>query len=527
MAMTETRHEAETEPAPSLGSDDAAPRPATGFSGLLGTGRHRSIGRLWVGTALVFLVVSGGVGGALGAERLKTSTYNVFGEKNFAQAMSLHGVSALFLFAIPVFIGLGTIVVPRQVGAKTIAFPRAAATAYWSYLLGGALVIVSYLINGGPFGGNEKGVDLFLVSLAMVIAALVLASVCIATTVLAVRVPGLTLARVPLFAWSMLVATTIWIASLGVLFGLLVLLYIDHRNRVFFYGGNFQIDKWLRWTMTQPQVYAFAIPVLGFAGDVVPVFARVRARMHGVQLAAIGAFAPLSFGAWTFLWVQQKPVHEFLFVVVSLSALLPLLAFAAGLADTVRRGRVRIGSPLLFAVAAVLMLLAGVAAGALRAIHSLQLAGTTTDSAIVHYALGAAAIAAIGAIHFWWPHVLTRPLREGLGLLTAALMLVGVIGLALPDVISGFLDEPLHSLITNPRDGVELLNGISFGGGVLLLLGVLAFVANLAVSLSRRGDDEHVADPWDGHSLEWVDDPRAVTVTSEAPLLDARDGAEV
>src|SRR5438270_9523736 len=111
MAMTETRPEVETPAATRTTAPSAGvPRPAGGLAGLLGTGRHRSIGRLWVGTALVFLVVSGGVGAALGAERLKPETYNVFDVNSFAQALSLHGVSGTFLFALPVFVGLGIIV---------------------------------------------------------------------------------------------------------------------------------------------------------------------------------------------------------------------------------------------------------------------------------------------------------------------------------------------------------------------------------------------------------------------------------
>src|SRR4051812_8395573 len=336
MAMTETRPEAETETAtPTTSANAGLPRPTGGLAGLLGTGRHRSIGRLWVGTSLVFLVVSGGVGIALGAERLKPETYNVFDVNSFAQALSLHGVSGTFLFALPILVGLAIIVVPRQVGAETIAFPRAAAAAYWAYLIGGALLIVSYLINGGPFGGHEQGVDLFLASLAMVVVALVLASICIATTVLALRVPGLTLARVPMFAWSMLVAATIWIASLGLLFGILVLLYVDHRHRVFVFGADDQIAAWLRWTITQPQVFAIAIPVLGVVGDIVPVFTRTSARLRSVQLGAIGAFGALSFGAWTYLaFAHPKLPEQALYVAVGFAVLLPLLAFTAAVAET-------------------------------------------------------------------------------------------------------------------------------------------------------------------------------------------------
>src|SRR2546421_5215873 len=222
MAMTETRPEAAPEGAAAAHDTDTHDTvPVGGLAGLLGTGRHAVIGRLWVGTALVFLVLSGVLGTVLGAERLKPDTYNILNADNYAQSLSLHGVGALFLFAIPILIGLATIVVPRQVGAESIAFPRAAAAAFWVYLIGGCLVVISYLINGGPFGGNEKGVDLFLASLAMVVVALVTASMCLATTVMALRSTGMTLGRVPMFAWSVLAAATIWIASLGLFFGTL------------------------------------------------------------------------------------------------------------------------------------------------------------------------------------------------------------------------------------------------------------------------------------------------------------------
>src|SRR3954467_12423495 len=115
MAMTEIRPDAETQTAtPDTSETVDSPRAAGGLAGLLGTGRHRSIGRLWVGTSLVFLVVSGGIGAALGAERIKPETYNVLSKDDFGQALSLHGVAGVFLFALPILIGLGTIVVPRQ-----------------------------------------------------------------------------------------------------------------------------------------------------------------------------------------------------------------------------------------------------------------------------------------------------------------------------------------------------------------------------------------------------------------------------
>ncbi len=527
MAMTETRPEATPEPAAAVDdrpTDDAV--PAGGLAGLLGTGRYAVIGRLWIGTSVVFLVLTGVLGGVLGAERFQTDTYNILNQDNYAQTLSLHGVGALFLFAIPILIGLATCVVPAQVGAESIAFPRAAAAAFWVYLIGGGMVVVSYLINGGPFGGNQKGVDLFLVSLGMVVVALVLASVCLATTVMGLRTTGLSLARVPMFAWSVLVGATIWIASLGLFFGILVLLYLDHRYRLFAFGASTDIDRWLRWTMTPPQVFAWAVPVLGFAGDVVPVFSRIRARRGGVAMAAIGAFAALSFGAWTYLAAvdNQQVERQFLFVTSAFLLVLPLLVFFGYVADTLRHGRPKLGSPLLFGIAAVLMLFAGVIVSAIRAIHSLDLVGTVADASIAHYSLGAVAIAAVGGIHYWWPQVLSRPMREGLGRVTALLLLLGVFALALPDLISGLLDEPRGSL-GQVRDGVQALNVVSFVGGAVVALAVVIFIVNLAMSLASQSDDVPV-DPWDGQTLEWAADPVAVVVGSPTPVLDAKEASE-
>jgi cytochrome c oxidase subunit 1/cytochrome c oxidase subunit I+III len=160
-------------------------------------------------------------------------------------------------------------------------------------------------------------------------------------------------------------------------------------------------------------------------------------------------------------------------------------------------------------------------------IHAFELVGTTADSSIIHFVAGATAVAAIGAIHYWWPHILTRPLREGLANVSALVLLLGVAALAIPDIVSGFLDEPAGSLYTNVRDGVTAMNAVSLAGGALVALGVLLFVVNLAVSLARGGSngDEEVVDPWEGQTLEWAADASTVTVTSAAPLLDAREAS--
>jgi len=434
----------------------------------------------------------------------------------------------VFLVAIPLLIGVATVVVPRQVGAPTIAFPRAASLAYWSFLVGGVLLIVSYLINGGPGGSRATGVNLFLASLALVSVAIILASVCLATTVLALRPSGMSLDRVPAFSWSVLVATSVWITSLGFLVGELALLYLDRRYQTnAFVPDSGDLNRWLAWTTTQPQIYAAAIPVLGFALDAAQTATGARLRHSGVVFGGIGLFGALSFGAWTFLQGTSHPelTRQALFVAVAFGALLPIVIVLGGVGESVMKGRARLSSPLLFGVASLLMLGAGVVAGALRSVDPFKLINTTAVASVAHYALGAAVIAGVGALHHWWPQILGRPLNEGLGRVTAALSLLGVVVLATPDLISGFLDETRASLGVFD-DSVKALNVISFIGGALLVLAVLALIANLASSLGRGGDEPAELDPWDGLTLEWAADPAMVPITSAAPLLDQKESGE-
>ncbi|MGI8661878.1 MAG: cbb3-type cytochrome c oxidase subunit I [Acidimicrobiales bacterium] len=528
MTMTETRPSAAPAPTPDDRGDAATVGRQPGLISVFGSGDPAVIGRLWIGTSVLFTLGGLVLAALIGAESLKTLTFNVLGRDTYFQAFSLDHVGLVFLAAIPMLIGVGTIVVPRQVGADTVAFPRAAAAAYWAYLLGGVMTVASYLINGGPGGGSVEGVDLFLVALAMVCAALILASICLVTTVLALRPAGLTLDRVPAFAWSILVAATIWIAGLAVLVGVLGVLYVDHRYRAFNLGdGNSgTIETWLTFVRTQPQVYAIGIPVLGFAADVVPTLTGRPQKRHGIVLGAIGAFGVLSFGAWT-LAAHDHPhlYREALYSLMAVAALLPVVAILGGLVESLIKGKPAVRAPLVFALAAMLMLGAGVLVGALQVVARLHLIGTAADDSVTFYVVGAAIIAGIGAVHWWWPQIVGQHLKQPLASACAGLLLLGTILWALPLLVAGLLDEPLGRLGA-VRDGVELLNGVSMLGAAVAALGVLLLVANIAGSLGRSTDDADIpADPWDGFTLEWATEPATVAVASPTPLLDHKEAS--
>jgi heme/copper-type cytochrome/quinol oxidase subunit 1 len=524
-----------------------------GLAGILGSGDHKVIGRLWIVASLFHLVLAGVAGGALSLERIDTARFgSVISGEWLAQVFTFHSVSGVFLFLLPLTVGLATLIVPLQIGASTLAFPRAAAAAFWAHLVGGALVVGAYAIDGGPFGTDAGGVGLFIAALGLVVAALIVAWLCIATTVATLRAPGVTMTRVPLFTWSNLVAAGVWLLTLPVLGAVLVVMYLDHTyggepGTVFLGGGATVYDR-AAWVFTQPAVYALAIPVLGFVGSVVPVLSGTRHRLHKVAMGAIGAYGALSLGMWAMPGFDaagglERPwLYDGPWIAMSFLVLLPVLVLVGLWLDTARSGRPAPASPLLYGAAAVLMLLAGLFAGAVQAIEPLEvidgdvpLFNTTMTTAVAHYVVLAATIALLGAVVFWSAKITGRALAEGIQRAVAALLLVGTVMLAFPDVISGILGQAsgLGGSITGRNvEAIEALNALSAAGGVLLILtAALWMVALLAGSVSgeRPGDD-----PWQGHTLEWAtSSPPPVgnfaglpEVTSEAPLYDARHREE-
>ncbi len=537
-----------TEDAPAAApatSQPTAPTPAaTGLAAVLGTGDHKVIGRIWLTAALVHLVVGGGAALFVAVLRIDpTDLDNDF----FAQAITLRSIGGAFLFLLPLTIGIATLVVPLQIGAPTIAFPRAAAAAAWTYVLGGGLVLGAYAIDGGPFGGDTDGVRLFTVAFVLVLLALAVAWICLATTVLALRPAGMSLRRLPLFAWSTLVAGTVWLLTLPVLAGLVIVAYVDLRyggpNGFISGGGAVTLYSRIAWVFGQPAVYAFGIPVLGFVGSVVPVFSGTRHHQHRVALFLVGAYGALSVGSWAVPAFGPTPTpwaYEEPWVAVSFAVLLPALGLLGLWAITARRGRPQPASPLLFGGAAALMLLTGLAAGALQAIEPIEtlvdgegsrLYGTSVTTSVASYIVLAAAIAGIGGLVYWAPKVLGRVVSEGGARLVALVLLAGTVLWSLPDLVAGLLGQPgvPGQPATDNADTIKALDTVSAVGGGVLALGSALFVLLVLGALRSRGLPGD--DPWTGHTLEWATSspPPAgnfVTlpeITSEAPLYDARE----
>ena len=541
-ASRDVAAEAAATPAPSA--------PPTGLAAVVGSGDPRIVGKLFVGTSLVFLLASGVAGALVGFEQSDASGNEIFQPDSALRLFTLHSTAALLLGVLPLLLGLATAVVPLQIGASTVAFPRASAAAYWVWVVSGGIVLASYAIDGGPWGTETDAVGLYVLALAAVTVALFVAALSVVTTVLTLRAPGVTLRRTPLFSWSVLVGGSVWLLTLPVLGAMLLITYLDLRYGQQFLGGSAGVYNRIAWLFWQPTLYLVAVPALGVVSDVVPVFAQRRHQKHGAAMFLLGLLAAVSFGAWTQVGVSidgstSTPwLFEGPWIVVSFLAIVPVLGLFGLWNLTLATGKVKVSTPLILAQLGALSVLVGVVAGGATAIEGFDLDGTTWMTAQSILVLGGALLAGLGGVAFWAPKLYGKLLPDAVVRLGATLLFLGAFVAAVPEAVAGALGQLRFAaggvLAVDPGglpgvdaadvDTVEVLNLVAGIGLAVMVLGGL--LVTLAL-LKRRSGDGPGDDPWNGHTLEWATtSPPPVghfaelpAITSEAPVYDARHAA--
>jgi heme/copper-type cytochrome/quinol oxidase subunit 1 len=512
--------------------------PPIGLAALVGSGDPRTVGKLFVGTSLLFLLMAAVVSMLVGFERVDLSGFEVLDGDVVNQLFTLQSIAAVFLGVLPLLIGLATAVVPLQVGASTVAFPRASAAAYWTFLASGGVVLAAYALDGGPFGGDSEAVALFVTAFIALLVALAVATVSVVTTVLTLRAPGMTLRRTPLFSWSVVVGGTVWLLTLPVLGAVMLLVYVDLRYGQQFLGGSEGVYDRIAWTFWQPTLYVVAVPALGIIADVVPVFARRRHHRHSAAMALIGLFGAMAFGAWAQIGFsvdgQSNPtdwLYDGVWIAVGLLAIVPVVGLLGLWAATLGRGNVRLGTPLILALFAGLLIGGGVVAGAVTVIEEVDVLTTTWAGGQELLVVAGTLLAAAAGLAFWAPKLYGKLLPDGLVRFGATLVFLGAGVAAVAYGIAGLYDQPRSIAASldgiSEIDTVETLNLVAAIGMAVAVAGALAVIA----ALLKPARGQAVADdPWDGHTLEWTTtSPPPIgnfatvpEVTSEAPLYDAR-----
>jgi heme/copper-type cytochrome/quinol oxidase subunit 1 len=537
----------------------AATQPAATsfFEGIVAwtiTTDHKRIGRMFVGFGLIGLLTVCIVGVLLGIERADSSA--LLDSGSLVQLIQSQRLGLVFAGLAPVTLGLAIAVVPLQLGSRQIAFPRLALTGFYGWLGGLVLTSAALVRNGGMGGGDAAAVDLFLAGHGLLVIGLLAAAGSVAASVLTTRAPGMTMRRVPLFAWSALVGSLAVLVAMPVMVGALIYIFIDHRlgQQLNFLGGESILD-WIGWAYTVPAIVVFAIPAVGVSAELLPVSFRQRQVMRGVTFAGIALVGVTALSAAT-----QQFVHPVTFDTDQafgdfLDDLLPFLIFAGlpvlGLlivlalgARTAKagmgNGRPRLSAALAFTDLGLLLLTAGVAANAVQAITNLELLGTVFEEGATLLVVYGSATAVLGGVAFWAPKLWGRVLPDAKLLPIVLLAAAGTVLAAGPLLVAGFLDQPGGIPVDDVQATVlldvdyhstgELWNILSLIGHGLMALAVLAFGGLMVATFTGRGESA-ARNPFGAHTIEWSADSPAPadnfaevpTVASAEPLFETAD----
>lgn len=498
---------------------------------------HKKIGRLFIGSALLFALSPTILGALFGLERMSPSSASVLDVDVVTQLIALYHFDLILGVLAPLFLGIAIAVVPMQVGSRSIAFPRLSQFSFWGWLFGNALVAISLIANGGPGGGSSDMVDLYFLGFGLTAVALIAGSIAVATTVLTSRAPGMTLDDVPPFTWAALTGSVATILSLPVAISTIIYTYVDHTNAGLAMGK--ESASALSWALSAPQTFVFIVMAVGVLAEIAPVTARVRQPLRPVVLAGIALVTTSVFGAVTQTahlldWSDGNGLKTLvLFLFFNGLPLLGVLVTIAVSMLALKEGKPAVNAEFALAALGAVMILVGVAGSFLQHVEAANLVGTAFGEGVTLYLVYGGLLSAMAAVSYWAPKLWGRtiPAQKLLGV--GGLGLLGTIASAFPLYIAGFANQPADALGAFTYDGpIGLWNGLSGIGHVAMAVAVLGFIG-LLIDAVRNGA-QATDDPWNGQTLEWAISSPApannfaeiAVVNSPEPLLDMKPSSQ-
>ncbi|MDQ3216344.1 MAG: cytochrome c oxidase subunit I [Actinomycetota bacterium] len=502
--------------------EHSVPRTAGGLLEWFTSVDHKKIGILYLSSALVFFVLSGILALVMRSE-LAQPGLQLVDRQTYAQLFTMHGTGMMFFFGTPMVIGLANYFVPLHIGAPDVAFPRLNAFAFWLTLAGAVMAFAGFLTATGaaafgwtayaPLSGDAyspgTGADLWIIGVALSGVAGVLAAVNLLATIFGMRAPGMSMLRMSIFNWNIVVTSILIAFSFPALTVALALLWADRNLGSSFFepagGGDPVLYQHLFWFFGHPEVYILILPFFGIVTEIIPVFSRKPVFGYKGFVFATLLIGAYSFSVWAHHMFTTGAVDAPFFSATSMLIAVPTGIKFFNWIGTMWGGKIHFQTPMLFCAGFLFMFLMGGITGVFLASPPLDyfVHDTYYVVAHLHYVLfGGSVFAMFAGLYYWIPKMSGRMLSEGLGKLHFVLLLVGMNAAFFPMHQLG-IDGMQRRIPDYPASfGYTQENLVSTAGAFLIALAVLVFFINLFVSLRRgplAGDD-----PWGGYTLEWA-----------------------
>jgi cytochrome c oxidase subunit 1 len=506
------------------------PVNTTGWRSWAFTIDHKKIGMMYGCTAMFFFIV-GGLEALLIRAQLAGPNGTILSADKYNQMFTMHATTMIFLFVMPMVAGFANYLLPLQIGARDVAFPRINAFGFWCFLFGGIFLNTSWILGGAPDGGwfmyapnssvpfsPTNGVDFWTLGLQITGIASLTGALNLIVTVINMRAPGMSLMKMPIFTWMVLVVQFLLVFAIPVITVALFLLMFQRSFGATFFsveaGADPLLWQHLFWIFGHPEVYILVLPSFGIVSEVLPVFSRKPLFGYPFVVFSGAAIGFVGWGVWAHHMFSSGlgPISVVVFSISTMAIAIPTGVKIINWTLTMWGGKLHFTTAMLFAIGLIIEFTIGGLSGVTHSVAPSDTQQTDTYYIVAHFhyvLFGGAIMGIFAGLYYWWPKMFGKMLNERLGKWNFWFMVVGMNLTFGPMHIIGLQGQPRRMYQhTTERNGegffdIGFWNLIASIGSLVIAIGVLLFLVNVYKS-HRKGTPKAPLDPWDARSLEWM-----------------------